>query len=70
LASGRRATALPEGDVVEFHDVIHVAAGDGHERDDEGWAALQHDLDVSLAEQRAGQLIDTADVLADLRTIQ
>jgi hypothetical protein len=61
-------TDLPDGEVVELVQVDDVLADDGDELDAAERAALDRDLEASFAEEEAGQLIDLADALADLRT--
>jgi hypothetical protein len=61
-------TDLPDGEVVELVQVDDVLADDGDELDEAERAALDRDLEASFAEEEAGQLIDLADALADLRT--
>jgi hypothetical protein len=61
-------TDRPEGDVVELVQLEEVLANGGDDLDDEERAALQRELDASFAEEEAGQLIDLADAIADLRT--
>jgi hypothetical protein len=63
-------TDLPEGDVVELVQVDEVLASGGDDLDDEERAELHRELDASFAEEQAGQLIDLADAIADLRTIR
>jgi len=60
-------TDLPEGEVVELVQVDDVLADDD-DLDDEDQAALDRDLEASFVEEEAGQLIDAADAIADLRT--
>jgi hypothetical protein len=57
-------TDLPNGEVVELDELL--AAG-GDDLDDEERAALHDDLEASFEEEEAGQLIDLADAIADLR---
>lgn len=61
-------TDLPEGEVVELVQVDEVLASGGDALDDEERAALQRELAASFEAEEAGQLIDLADALADLRT--
>jgi len=60
-------TDLPEGEVVELVQLDDVLANGGDDLDDEERAALRRELEASFAEQEAGQLIDLADAIADLR---
>lgn len=61
-------TNLPEGEVVELVQLDDALADGEDELDDEERAALDRDLDASFMEEEAGQLIDLADAIADLRT--
>jgi hypothetical protein len=61
-------TDLPEGDVVELVQLDQVLANGGDDLDDEERAALHRELEASFAEEQAGQLIDLADAIADLRS--
>jgi hypothetical protein len=61
-------TNLPEGEVVELVTLNDVLANEGDDLDDEERAALDRDLEASFEEEEAGQLIDLADAIADLRT--
>jgi hypothetical protein len=61
-------TDRPDGDVVELVQLDEVLANGGDDLDDEERAALERDLDASFEEEEAGQLIDLADAIADLRT--
>jgi hypothetical protein len=61
-------TNLPEGEVVELVLLNDVLAAGGDDLDDEERAALQRELEASFDEEEAGQLIDAADAIADLRT--
>ena len=63
-------TELPEGEVVELVQSDDVVSDDDGELDDEEREALDRDLEASFVEEEAGQLIDAADVIADLRTIR
>lgn len=63
------ATDLPDGDI-ELVPLDDVLANGGDDLDDEERAALDSELELSIAEAEAGQLIDFEDVLADLRTIR
>ena len=60
-------TDLPEGDVVELVPVDEVLETGSDDLDDEERAALQRELDASFEAEEAGQLIDLADAIADLR---
>jgi len=61
-------TDLPEGEIVELVQVDDALADDDDDLDDEDRAALDRDLEASFVEEEAGQLIDLADAIADLRT--
>lgn len=61
-------TDLPEGEVVELVLFNDMLASGGDDLDDEERAALQDDIEASFAEEEAGQLIDLADAIEDLRT--
>jgi hypothetical protein len=60
-------TNLPEGKVVELVPIDEVLASGGDHLDDAEREALERELEASAREAEAGQLIDAADVLADLR---
>jgi hypothetical protein len=60
-------TDLPEGEVVELVPLDEVLARGGDYLDDEDRAALHRELEASIAEAKAGQLIDADEVLAELR---
>lgn len=60
-------TDLPEGEVVELVQFDELLATGGDDLDDEERAALHRDLDASFDEEEAGELIDLADAIADLR---
>jgi len=65
------STDLPEGTILEVVLIGHgLADGDDPLDDEEERAALNRDLEASFAEEEAGQLIDAADVIADLRTLR
>jgi hypothetical protein len=61
-------TDLPEGEIVELVLFNDMLASGGDDLDDEERAALQDDIEASFAEEQAGQLIDLADAIEDLRT--
>jgi hypothetical protein len=63
-------TDLPEGDVVELVQLDDVLASGGDDLDDDERVALQRDIEASFDEEEAGQLIDLADAMADLRTVR
>ncbi|MBI5478345.1 MAG: hypothetical protein HY906_05780 [Deltaproteobacteria bacterium] len=60
-------TDLPEGEVIELVPLDQVLASGGDYLDDEERAALHQELEASVAEAKAGQLIAADDVLAELR---
>src|SRR5438552_887493 len=60
-------TDLPEGQEVELVPVDEVLASGGDYLDDEERAALHRELEASIAEAEAGQLVDFDEVLAELR---
>ena len=61
-------TDLPEGEVVELVRADQVAlGGDEDDMDDEERAALRRELEISIAQARAGHVVDAAIVLAELR---
>jgi len=60
-------TDLPEGEVVELVPLDEVLARGGDYLDDEERAALHRELEASIAEAKAGQLVDADEVLAELR---
>jgi hypothetical protein len=61
-------TDLPEGDVVDLVQLDEALASGGDDLDEEERAALRCEIEASFAEEEAGQLIDAADAIADLRT--
>jgi len=61
-------TELPDGTAVELVSIDDVVASGGYLMDDETRAMFTQELEASFAEEDAGQLIDAADALADLRT--
>jgi hypothetical protein len=60
-------TELPDGTAVELVSIDDVVASGGYLMDDETRAVFARELEASFDEEEAGQLIDAADVLADLR---
>jgi hypothetical protein len=60
-------TDLPEGEEVELVPVDEVLVRGGDYLDDEERAALHRELEASIAEAEAGELVDMDDVLAELR---
>lgn len=67
LVADETPTDLPEGEVVELVPLDEVLAQGGDYLDEEERAALRKELEASLAEIEAGQLIDAEEVLAELR---
>jgi len=63
-------TALPEGTEIELVPVDDVLADGGDDLDDEERAELHAELDASIAEAKAGKLIDAEVVLAELRAMK
>jgi hypothetical protein len=63
-------TDLPEGEIVELVPLDEVLASGRDYLDDEERAALQRELEASVAEVDAGQLIDADEVLAELRAMR
>jgi hypothetical protein len=60
-------TELPEGTIIELVSIDFVLANGGDVMDKEERAALDRELETSLAEAEAGELLDFGEVLADLR---
>jgi hypothetical protein len=63
-------TTLPDGEVVELVPLDEVMVSGGDYLDDQERAQLHEELDASLQEASAGQLIDADKVLDDLRAKQ
>jgi hypothetical protein len=63
-------TDLPEGETVELVRIDEVLAGGGDYLDAEERAALHRELETSVAEAKAGHLVDADAVIAELRTIR
>jgi hypothetical protein len=63
-------TDLPEGEEVELVPLDEVLANGGDYLDDEEKAALHAELEASVAEAEAGQLIDADKVMAELRAMR
>lgn len=63
-------TDLPEGEVVYLQLVDGIVAEDDDDLDDEERAALHAELEASIAQAEAGQTVDFAEVLAELRQRQ
>ena len=60
-------TDLPEGEIVELVPVNDVLAHDQDDLDDEERERLHESLRESIRQMEAGELIDAADALAQLR---
>jgi len=60
-------TDLPDRTAVELVSIDDVVASGGYLMDDETRAVFAQELEASFAEEDAGQLIDAADVIADLK---
>ena len=63
-------TDLPEGDVIELVPLDAALASGGDDLDEEERGALHAELSASIAEARAGQLVDADEVLAELRAMR
>jgi hypothetical protein len=63
-------TDRPEGEVVELVPLDEVLAGGGDYLDDEERAAIRRELEASVIEAEAGNLIDADQVLAELRAMR
>ncbi len=63
-------TDRPEGEVVELVPLDEVLANGGDYLDDQERAALHAELEASIAEAKAGALIDADVVLAELRSMR
>jgi hypothetical protein len=62
-------TDLPEGEVIELVPLGDTGDG-GDDLDDEERAALHAELQASIAEAKAGKLIDADVVMAELRAMK
>jgi hypothetical protein len=60
-------TDLPDGTAVELVSIDDVVASGGYLMDDETRAVFDRELEASFAEEEAGELIDAADAIADLK---
>ncbi len=60
-------TDLPEGEVVELVRVDEVLAEEGDDLDDDEREQLHASLRESLRQARAGETIDAAEALAEIR---
>lgn len=63
-------TNLPEGKVVELVPIDEALADSGDELDEVERAALHRELEASIAEAQAGQLVDVEQVFAELRALR
>jgi hypothetical protein len=63
-------TDRSEGEVIELVPLDEVLAKGGEYLDDEDRAALHAELEASIAEAKAGKLIDAEVVLAELRAMR
>ena len=63
-------TDLPEGEVIELVALDAALADGGDDLDDEERAALHAELAASIAEAKAGKLIDVDEVFAELRAMR
>ncbi|MEO8180848.1 MAG: hypothetical protein ABI895_18605 [Deltaproteobacteria bacterium] len=61
-------TDLPEGKVVELVPLDEVLLNGGDDLTEEERAALHRELEASMGEAEAGQLVDFEVVLAELRS--
>jgi hypothetical protein len=61
-------TDLPEGQIIELIPLEEVISTDGDDLDDEERAALHRELEASIAEAEAGELVDFDVALAELRS--
>ena len=60
-------TDLPENEVVELVTLDDALASGADDLDDEERAALHRELEASIEEADAGQTVDLAEALAELR---
>jgi hypothetical protein len=60
-------TTLPEGQVVYLQPIEGLVVTVAEDRDDDDRAALHAELEASLAEAEAGEVVDFSTALADLR---
>jgi hypothetical protein len=63
-------TDLPEGEVVELLPLGAALPDEADDLDDNERAALHAELSASIAEAKAGHLVDADEVLADLRAMR
>ena len=60
-------TTRPDGEVVELVPLDEILSGGGDYLDAPERAALHEELEASVADARAGHLVDADEVLDDLR---
>lgn len=60
-------TTLPEGEVVYLQPIEGLIVTEAEERDDDDRAALHAELEASLAEGEAGEVVEFSAALAELR---
>lgn len=60
-------TTLPEGQVVYLQPIEGLVVTEAEDRDGDDRAALHAELEASLAEAEAGEVVDFSRALADLR---
>lgn len=60
-------TDLPEGEEIELVPIDEVLANGRDYLDDNERAALHRELEASVAEAKAGHLVDADEVMAELR---
>jgi hypothetical protein len=60
-------TTLPEGQVVYLQPVEGLLVTEAEDRDDNDREALHEELEASLAEADAGEVVDFSTAIADLR---
>jgi hypothetical protein len=63
-------TDRPEGEVVELVPLDEVLANGGDDLGEDERAALHAELRASIADAKAGNLIDAKDALAELRAMK
>lgn len=60
-------TTLPEGQDVYLQPIEGLVVTEAEDRDDDDRATLHAELEASLAEAEAGEVVDFSTALADLR---
>jgi hypothetical protein len=63
-------TDLPEGEVIELVPLDAALANGGDDLDEDERAALHAELAASIAETKAGKLVDADEVFAELRAMR